>query len=69
MKKIYELWQQLSWPIHAILASLFWGGIGGLISVWPALASVVPLPVYVGGMVIMSAALAAAKHFHRPGTE
>ncbi len=62
-------WRGLSWRVHAVLASLFWGAVGGLILVWPVLMNVVSLPVFLIGGVILSAALAAAKYFHRPGTE
>lgn len=69
MTTLIRYWRRQSWKVHAFLASLFWGGVAGLLVVWPALSSVVPLPVYIGGMVVLSAALAAAKYFDRPGTE
>lgn len=66
---IFTDWKNLSWRIHAALASLFWGAVAGLLLVWPALMNVVTWPVFVGGGVLLSAALAAAKYFHRPGTK
>lgn len=64
-----EKWRSQSWSIHAVLASLFWGAIGGLLLVWPALMGVLNWPVFVIGGVVLSGALAAAKFFHRPGAE
>lgn len=62
-------WRGAAWWSHAVMASLFWGAVAGLLLVWPALMNVVTWPVFVAGGVILSAALALAKYLHRPGTE
>lgn len=69
MKKLFEYWARQSWKVHAVLASVFWGGVGGLILVWPVIMTVVPLPVAIFGAVGLSAAFALAKYLKRPGTE
>lgn len=67
--KLIGKWLDSSWPRHAVFASLFWGAVAGLILVWPAIMTVVPLPVAIIGAVVLSAALALAKYLKRPGTE
>lgn len=67
--KLVNTWRNQSWSVHAIMASIFWGAIGGLILVWPALMTVIPLWAFIAGGVVLSAALAAAKFLHRPGAD
>lgn len=67
--KIVGRWLDSSWPRHAVFASVFWGAVAGLILVWPAIMTVVPLWLAIGGAVVLSAALALAKYLKRPGTE
>lgn len=67
--RLIEKWQDKPWRSHAVYASLFWGSVGGLLLVWPALMTVIPIGWFVLGGVILSAALALAKILKRPGAE
>ncbi len=67
--KLISKWQEQSWSAHAVMASLFWGAVAGMILVWPALMNVVPLWWFVLGGVLLSASFAAAKFLHRPGAD
>ena len=53
--------------LWSIRVALFWGGVSGLLAAWPELGQVVPMPLYAGGSVILSAALVAARLLKQPG--
>jgi len=48
---------------------LFWSAIGGLWALWPIFAERIPVPFYVAGGLLLSAAVGIGRYFKRPGAE
>jgi hypothetical protein len=67
--KFIDDWKAKLLKSEHLYAALFWGGMGGLIMVWPALEKFLTIWAFLIGGVAISAAFALAKLLHRPGTE
>jgi hypothetical protein len=62
-----EGWRTEALKLHSIQISLFWGAVSGLLLVWPAFASAVPLWVYASASIFMCMALGYARLTKQPG--
>ena len=68
-KRFIDDWRHQAPRLWSIRIALFWGAISGLLAAWPAFASAVPLPVYAGLSIILSAAVAVARLTKQPGAD
>lgn len=66
-RRLIDDWRFIAPHLFEVQAALFWGGVTGLVAVWPAFATVIPLWAYAGASVLMFAGLAWAKLTKQPG--
>lgn len=64
--KLIDNWRGLH-RLHSVRVAMFWGGVSGLIMIWPALADKIPITVYALGGVLISVAFTAARVLKQPG--
>jgi hypothetical protein len=66
-KWLIDGWRSQAPRLWSIRIALFWGALSGLYCAWPAFAEALPLPVFAGLSVAMSAAIAVARLTKQPG--
>ncbi|MGX9389748.1 DUF7940 domain-containing protein [Nitrobacteraceae bacterium UC4446_H13] len=73
MTKLIPDWKSKApkfWSVRIALGGVvFWSAVGGLWVMWPAFATVLPLPVYIGAGILMSVALAVARVLKQKGLD
>ncbi len=56
-ERLIDDWRRQALRLWSVRIALFWGAVCGLLAAWPAFASAVPLPVFAGLSVLLSAAM------------
>jgi len=64
--KLIDNWHCVA-SFHSVRVAMFWGGVSGLIMVWPAFADRIPVFWYAAGGVAISMAFTAARVLKQPG--
>lgn len=59
--RLIDDWRKDAPTFWSIRIAAFWGAVSGLIAVWPAFASILPLWAFAGASVVMCAAVAVAR--------
>lgn len=55
--------------LWTIQLAIFWGAFSGLMLIWPALMSFIPLPVFFSLSILFSVILGVARVTKQPGLE
>ena len=62
-------WRDVLKRTWSIRVTAFWGAVSGLILIWPAIDTVLPVWFYALGGVVISMVWAVARVLKQPGTD
>lgn len=69
MLRLIEDWYRMIYRLWSIRIALFWGGVCGVYTAWPAFQDTIPPLLFTFVSMLMCMAIAAARVTKQPGLD